>query len=203
MDMQERKGTRWFWMASALWFAGLAAAFGLIALEDGRAGAQGTAPQVWPAESTMPAHDGRPTLVMFLHPHCPCSSASLGEFERMIAQLDNATLMIAFVKPEGTPQGWEDSGLMRRARGLPGVTILIDEGGTESRRFGARTSGHLVVYGATGELTFQGGITSARGHEGDNVGRQGALAGARGAASCCAGTEVFGCSLDDEECNER
>lgn len=205
MSEQPKKSTKWFWMAAAFWFAGLAVAFGLIALEDGRAGAQGTAPQAWPAQSAIAAPAGKPTLVMFMHPRCPCSSASLAEFERVMAHLSEPTnLVIVFVKPAGTPKGWEDSGLYRHACELKDVTVLVDEGGVEAGRFGARTSGQVVVYNAKGELSFQGGITAGRGHEGANAGQQGALESARGSQSCCDKTEVYGCQLNDEECvNDR
>lgn len=204
MSTQTKKSTQWLWMAAAVWFAALTVAFGLIALEDGKAGAQGTAPQSWPAQSAIAAPAGKSSLVMFMHPRCPCSSASLAEFERLMTQLDEPTnLVIVFVKPEGTPKGWEESGLYRRAGELKGVTVLVDEGGVEAKRFGARTSGHVLVYSAAGELTFQGGITAGRGHEGANAGQQGALDGARG-RSCCEKSEVYGCQLDDEECvNDR
>lgn len=200
MGTENRKSTKWIWIASAIWFAGLAVAFGIIALEDGRAGAQGTAPQSWPAASGIELQTGKSTLVMFMHPRCPCSSASLAEFERLLVQLSEPTnLVIVFVKPVGTPRGWEESSLYRHAGELKGVTILVDEGGVEAKRFNARTSGQVVVYNAAGELTFQGGITAGRGHEGANAGQQGALDSAKGRPSCCEKTEVYGCQLDDEE----
>jgi hypothetical protein len=204
MALQTCKKTKWLWMAASAWFAALALAFGIIAMEDGRAGAQGTAPQAWPVDSKIAVQPGKPTLVMFMHPRCPCSSASLAEFERMIPQLSEPTMLVVmFVKPASAPEGWENTGLCQRARELPGVTVMIDEGGREAKRFGARTSGQVVVYSATGELTFQGGITAGRGHEGANAGQQGALESARGGQSCCSKSEVYGCQLDDEECNDR
>ena len=88
-------------------------------------------------------------------------------------------------------------------QGTRSPRVEADEGGVEAKRFGARTSGHVLVYSAAGELTFQGGITAGRGHEGANAGQQGALDGARG-RSCCEKSEVYGCQLDDEECvNDR
>lgn len=46
-------------------------------------GVPATAPHVWPAASRIPYPANRPTLVMlWVHPHCPCSRASLEEAER-------------------------------------------------------------------------------------------------------------------------
>ena len=42
----------------------------------------GIVPQ-WPAESTIARLTERPTLVLFLHPKCPCSRATVGELERL------------------------------------------------------------------------------------------------------------------------
>jgi hypothetical protein len=48
----------------------------------------------------------------------------------------------------------------------------VDVGGAEASRFGARTSGYVLLYDASGKLTFQGGITGSRGHAGENIGRR-------------------------------
>jgi hypothetical protein len=78
------------------------------------------------------------------------------------------------------------------------VTVLDDVDGTEARRFGALTSGQVVVYDADGRLRFSGGITPARGHAGDNAGRSAIIALLEGASSASVETPVFGCSLLDD-----
>lgn len=40
------------------------------------------------------------------------------------------------------------------------------------RRFGAYTSGQVMLYDTDRRLAFNGGITGSRGHEGNNKGRQ-------------------------------
>ena len=42
-------------------------------------GRQATAPGSWPEASQLRAPDGRPAIVMFVHPECPCTRASLAE----------------------------------------------------------------------------------------------------------------------------
>jgi hypothetical protein len=85
-----------------------------------------------------------------------------------------------------------------------------DEDGAEAARFGAATSGQVLVYGRDGALVFSGGITAARGHFGDNEGskaiahfvadpRPAAEVRERSPADASAGnlarTPVFGCPI--------
>lgn len=53
---------------------------------------------------------------------------------------------------------------------LPGAGLVWDDGGLEAKRFGATTSGTVLLYDSEGKLLFQGGVTGSRGHEGDNYG---------------------------------
>jgi hypothetical protein len=85
--------------------------------------------------------------------------------------------------------------LWETAAAVPGVRVVRDDG-AEAWRFGARVSGQVMVYDHAGRLQFSGGITGARGHEGDNAGRdaiEALLAGRPHAASAF----VFGCLLFD------
>ena len=76
-----------------------------------------------------------------------------------------------FLKPEGFADGWEQTDSWRVAAALSGVTAVRDDSGREASQFGGATSGQTLLYDADGTLLFSGGITSARGHAGDNAGR--------------------------------
>ena len=52
----------------------------------------------------------------------------------------------------------------------PDAQIFIDRGGREAARFGATTSGMLMFFDAAGTRRYAGGITIARGHEGQSAG---------------------------------
>jgi hypothetical protein len=158
-------------------------------------------PSAFPAESGI-LHDGaRPSLMMFAHPHCPCTRASLAELSRlMTVARGRIAAHVLFIKPDGAGAGWVESDLWAGAAAIPGVRVAADEGGREAARFGAGTSGLTLLYGADGRLLFSGGVTAARGHEGDNAGRDalaGLLTSETGEAS---ETPVFGCQLFDSEC---
>jgi hypothetical protein len=107
-----------------------------------------------------------------VHPHCPCSRASLSELSvLMSAAAGKMQAYVLFVRPPGVPWGWEHTDLWRQAAAIPGVTVIADDGGREALRFGAATSGQTMLYDRRGELEFSGGITAARGLYGDNAGR--------------------------------
>ncbi|MEZ5973957.1 MAG: hypothetical protein R3E96_03675 [Planctomycetota bacterium] len=67
-------------------------------------------------------------------------------------------------------------------------------------RFGAHTSGAVVLYSEEGRLQFQGGVTAARAHEGDNLGRESLLSLYGGSGQVVAHTPVFGCPLQGGSC---
>jgi hypothetical protein len=101
--------------------------------------------------------------------------------------------------PAHLPKGWGESAIERDLAELSDVHTWQDRGGSEARRFGVATSGHVLLYDAQGRLTFTGGITSARGHEGDNYGRAAVLALIMGQEGDRAGNPVFGCPLATQQ----
>src|SRR5580692_8456316 len=135
-------------------------------------GRGGQPPVFWPVESQIPLDPNRPTLVMFAHPHCPCTRASIGELEVLLARFHGqVSARVVFLKPADTITNWEKTDLWRKASSIPDVTVCTDAAGIEARRFHAETSGQTLLYDRSGALQFQGGITLSRGHAGDNPGR--------------------------------
>jgi hypothetical protein len=152
----------------------------------------------WPAGLTV-AHDPqRPTLMMFAHPHCPCTRASIAELARMSARLgERVRTYVAFIKPQGTGANWFDTDLWQSAKLIPGVEVIRDDDGALAARFDAQTSGKVVLYGPDGTLWFSGGLTSARGHEGASPGQTRILELVNHGSSELATAPVFGCHLQD------
>jgi hypothetical protein len=133
-------------------------------------GAAGTPDTSWPSASHISRSSRSLTLVMAIHPHCPCSRASIGELAILMAHSGGRlAAFVVFVQPPGFDENWTKSELWSSATSIPGVTCLIDSG-AEAKRFGASTSGQTMVYDPRGRLVFSGGITAARGHFGDNAG---------------------------------
>jgi hypothetical protein len=162
----------------------------------GTAGAAPPAPAKWPEESLVPRDSAHPTLIMFVHPHCPCSSASIGELERLMARYQGrCKAQVLFLNPPAMGPGWTTTDLWRQAAAIPGVTVTNDDGGREAGIFHAETSGQTLLYERDGTLMFQGGITIARGHRGDNPGSDALKALLGHQLSTPVKTSTFGCSL--------
>ena len=185
------------WIAAvALWLAVVCAGLAMVAAYDNRPGVRAMAPASWPGASRLDRTNAVPTLVMVIHPRCDCSRASIGELAELMARAAvKPRAFVAILKPEGLAEDWDVTGLRSAAMRIPGVKVIRDEGGIESRAFGARTSGQTYLYGPDGRLLFSGGITAARGHAGDSVGRSAILALLNHTPAEVSSSSVFGCSL--------
>jgi len=158
------------------------------------------APKSWPAASRIPRSPGMPIVVVMAHPKCPCTRATIGELALLMTRLQSrVTAAVVFIRPEGTPAGWEQTDLWRSAARIPGVTVLADPDNREADLFGAQASGQTFLYDAQGQLQFTGGITAARGHSGDNSGRSSIVALVTKQGEAQTQTSVFGCSLHNPE----
>jgi hypothetical protein len=188
-------------IALVVWMAAVSGGTVLLARYSNSPGGSGDAPVSWPKETTIPFDSSQPTLVMFAHPHCPCTRASLGELDRLLLEVSRrCSARVVFLKPAGTARDWEKTDLWRQASSIPGVTVCPDDKGVEARRFHAETSGQTLLYGPDGNLKFQGGITLARGHAGDNAGRTALTELLLEGHSKQFKTAVFGCGLFEAQC---
>jgi hypothetical protein len=186
----------WLWLVIAAWLG--TAVFGLriVWAYDNTPGVLAHAPQRWPAASALAATSGQPTLVVFAHPQCPCTRASLGELAEVLARSRRPLkTYVVFLKPIDVADGWERTGLWEAAARLPGAVAVRDDGGAEARAFGVETSGQVLLYDGAGKLRFNGGITGSRGHAGDNPGRSALVALIGEAPAARGGANVFGCPL--------
>lgn len=122
----------------------------------------------WPA----PALSQFPLLLVFIHPQCSCTHATLDQLDRILDHPGNATpvrIVLAVyqsrkldrspVLAEFKPATWLHQPFH----------LMADTDGALARRFGAATSGEIVLYAADGRLLFQGGITPERAQAGDSA----------------------------------
>jgi hypothetical protein len=195
MSRLESRRIRWAALF-ILWTAAVGIGGTLLWKYAATAGAAATPPEQWPERSSIRRDAGRSTLVMLAHPRCPCTRASIAELAVLMTRLGpGARAHVLFVRPRAVEAGWEKTPLWQSAAAIPGVTVHADPGGDEAALFRAATSGQLVVYDPSGKLAFSGGITGARGHEGDNVGLSRALALLSGRRADQNESNVFGCAL--------
>jgi hypothetical protein len=181
-----------------IWLAAIGLGLRTLLSYESTPGAVGAVPSAWPHGSKIPAPDKQDVLVVVVHPHCSCSDASMEELAKIMARVQGKlSAYVLFLKPTDAPSTWEKTELRRSAEKIPGVTVLSDVDGTEARMFGAETSGHAFLYDRHGRLLFNGGITLARGHSGDNSGESAIIALVNNQRADRAKTFVFGCSLVD------
>lgn len=162
-----------------------------------------TPPSDWPAGAPIERAKGRATLIMFAHPQCQCSRASLGELAIIMARAQgHLDAAVFFYVPARESSSWARTDLWRSASGIPGVRVFEDRDAAVGRSFDAFTSGQTLLYDSDGRLVFKGGITAFRGHSGDNAGRTAITAQLRERSprrnTPPAMTPVFGCSLRGE-----
>jgi hypothetical protein len=193
-----------FSILAATWCVAVAAGFSILLRYKAIPGDQGTVSSQWPDDSGIARVPACYNLVMALHPHCPCSAASVAELEKILAQSGkNVRVQVLIYRPSGRAEGWEESDLVREVRRIPGVLLHLDEDAVEAERFGALTSGQIVLYGISGELLFRGGITASRGHMGATPSQDAVQALLRGRPSDLSSAPVFGCSLRNPACRQE
>jgi len=191
---------------TAIWVSAVVSGIGVLQRYANTPGQAAIPPHDWPAESQLLLSRHRPTLVVFAHPRCPCTRATLSELESIMAQChDRLTAHILFIQPDGVGADWRDTDLWTMADRIPGAIVTTDRNGQESRRFGAAISGQAVLYSTGQTLAFAGGITASRGHVGANVGRSTIIEIVRPtheAGSTRNTCSVFGCPLQNTEWND-
>jgi hypothetical protein len=150
----------------------------------------------WPADSKVGRDRNKPTLVVFFHPLCPCSRASMAELEKLATDCPrDFVLEIVFVVPPELQEPWEQSRLVTAAYRLPDAHVWLDYQGAEAALFHASTSGETRFYSKDGQLLFQGGLTASRGHEGSNQNLEHLRASITGQSNELQTAPVYGCPL--------
>jgi len=195
-----KKSKRVAIVISIIWLAACAIGLWVPARYAGTPSKAGAAPAMWPPESNLQPSASVPTLVMLAHPRCPCTRASIGELAKIMTVAGSQVkAYVLFLRPEGFSEEWERTDLWRSAEAIPGVVVLSDNKGKEAANFGSLTSGNVLLYSPNGRLLFHGGITSSRGHGGDNEGEDAIFSFVANDVPTVTTTEVYGCSMVDKK----
>ena len=188
----------WRFVLYPVWLSAAIAGTRVLMKYESTPGARGETPLTWPTRSSIPFHRGQPVLVMFAHPRCPCTHASIDELNRLLTRCQSLPVHVLFTKPSSTSVEWTQTASWKTAEAIPGVNVLVDPDGREAQRFGAESSGYVVVYDKQGHLIFHGGITAGRGVVGENAGEQLISKLLSEERPAVASTPVFGCSLREK-----
>jgi hypothetical protein len=154
----------------------------------------------WPHDTTLVRHEGQPTLVLFVHPKCPCTRATVSELFQLYASLEEnpgraPNLIVVATVPTSSDESWQNTATVEQATRLINSQLFVDAGGVEAARFGATTSGFVMLFDGAGTRRFAGGITFSRGHEGPSTGRDALTSILRNEPCNVDQTPAFGCRL--------
>lgn len=186
-----------------IWVIATSAGTAIFLRYENRPGVAASFQNEWPANSRIQLATDRPTLIMLAHPRCACTRASIHELSRITALLDGRiTVYVVFIKPDGVGIDWEKSDIWTTASAIPGVRVISDDQGLETRRFRTYTSGQTVLYDEDGRRLFSGGITAMRGQEGDSLGADSIVSLVNGDRSLIEETNVYGCPLFASDTSE-
>ena len=188
-----RAGTR---LGVVLWANLSGVGYNSLLMYSSIPGEDGVRQRCWSTDTHIALDKTRANLVVAMHPRCPCSRASFAALEEIVARCpDVVSVTILFYKPRAESADRTRTDLWKSAAAVPGIHVQVDEYGVEARRFGATTSGHAALYDHCGKMIFSGGITAARGHQGDSVGRSAIIALLSGKRQKSIECDVFGCPL--------
>lgn len=164
---------------------------------EGTPAREQAAPLLWPKTTELKLAPQQPTVLMFVHPHCPCTLASVEQLLEVLTRHDAQAMLVVYEPADATPE-WTQGALWRVAtEHADRVQLVRDPDARLAQRFRAATSGMCLVYGADERLRFAGGLTISRGHRGANEGLQTleqVLANADGGGEVQR-FPVFGCAL--------
>ena len=182
----------WVSAATSAWYGITSFGFSGLRLTDEETHA------TWPEASSIVRNAQRPTLLLFLHPHCACSRATVEELERLHTLAPASSLPSIYIvasAPRDVGDRWWSSSLLGRTARLPNARIINDAGGVETARFGAQLSGTVLLYHVDGRRLYAGGVTMARGHDGHNAGIQSVANLLIDSNAQIAPIPVFGCKV--------
>jgi hypothetical protein len=199
--LKTESSKRWLLpFVGVIWAATLLGGFGLLLGYSSTPGIGSDAPAHWPEASNLQPANERFTLLMFIHPHCSCSHASLAELNRLMARLRGRVGAEIVFEREGDTESEDfvELTLRTQASNVPDA-LIVEDAGEESHRFGIHTSGATLLYDRSGVLMFAGGLTSERGHEGNSFGQERVISLVTTGNADRSDSPVFGCALEQDQ----
>jgi hypothetical protein len=108
---------------------------------------------------------------------------------------NSADVTVLFYTPTAAATNdWANSPMLEECRQM-NCRIRPDPDGRLAASLGSLNSGTVVLYDGHGRLRYTGGITAARGHEGDNPGERAIVEILMGTRESCSSMPVFGCPI--------
>jgi hypothetical protein len=153
----------------SLWAIAIVGGFMMLAKHENTPGDVGSTAETWIAGAPIERAADRATLIMFVHPRCPCVHAGLVELDRLISKCGNGVLVNVIVyQPAEPDSAWSSATARLPIPRAANLRTIQDPAGRLAATFGVETSGDCLLYSPDGRLLFHGGITASRGHAGDS-----------------------------------
>lgn len=147
-----------------------------------------------PANTKLLRLEGRPQLLLFVHPKCSCSKATIVELRKLLLNKEELSVKVIFTD-HPADYSWINGELWEEAKSIPGVEVLVDSGNAEAKLFDVQTSGHALLFDEEGVQVFSGGLTPSRGHEGMNAGSYFIENWLKKRSQATFVSKIFGCGL--------
>src|SRR5947209_4253881 len=129
MNLLPQQRTRrlcWF-MVILVWTGTVSVGWSFLRNYESTPGQESSSPPHWPVQSSLHRNEGQPTLIVFAHPRCPCSRATLSEFALIMARCQGKLQAeVVFYKPVGSSSTWEQTALRGSAERISGVHVTLD-----------------------------------------------------------------------------
>ena len=94
-----------------VWLGGVLAGSAYLAHYSSTPSDPGKAPSRWPADASLALDGERPTLVLFAHPRCPCTRATLAELSKLLARCPHrARVQVVFYRPAEASPSCQENG---------------------------------------------------------------------------------------------
>jgi hypothetical protein len=123
----------------------------------------------WPRETSLSLNSSKRTLLLFIHPQCPCVTTSVEELSRIFAKSGRGVdFQLVVYRPKNEDAAWAQTASVERAKSLGASRRWDDVDGRIAGQFRVTTSGQVLLFDPDGRLLFNGGVTDSRGHAGDN-----------------------------------
>jgi hypothetical protein len=127
----------------------------------------------WPCGARPVPAEADTRIIVFAHPYCPCTRATLDQLDQSLTRFPHNTFVrVVFTTAGLHGRDIAESGLVAFARRMPRVDVYLDETAEETLRFQARVSGEVLAFDRSGNCQFHGGLTSGRGHRGESTGQR-------------------------------
>ena len=116
MRQATRKADAWIAAGLCVLLLLVVGAMGFLSTYKNTAGNSTDAPARWPSDSRIGPEPGLPILIMFVHPMCSCTRASLSELRVLVSEFRGRfTPYVLSALPQGVGEEWMSSDLWKSA----------------------------------------------------------------------------------------